>query len=341
MPPVDGTVDRRWAALLTGNFSADGGSSMACRHQSPPFGRSAWRVCNDLGVLRAPRFDIGKRGAPPDEGCLAVSIGVGGSWELEDRLAMLGCAVHAFDPTHELHKAHAEHVYSRPRMHFHFLGLGGRATGSAAGSADSGGLYGAISVGQLRPLDDLFSIARAGRLRQAVDVLKIDCEGCEWDAFADIAQRTPMLLGSVQHILIELHLTPRYGLRSAWQLNTLIGHLVATHGFRVFRKLRKNRGFPWARNQTLPALVRAGVDPVACCTELHFSRPEHSGAFRSHAAWLARLEPGYVAAQEAAALKTHLSASTMESDGTQPRKSNDLSGSSTRKKRQKGSPPHP
>ena len=51
--------------------------------------------------------------------------------------------------------------------------------------------------------------------------------------------------------------------------------------------VRRHRGFPWARNETLPALVKGGLDPVACCAELQFSRTTHSPAFRSHAAWLA------------------------------------------------------
>ena len=127
-------------------------------------------------------------------------------------------------------------------------------------------------------------------------MLKIDCEGCEWDAFADIARRSPMLLASVRHLLLELHLTPRYGLRSASQLNHLMEHLVTHHGFRLFRRPRKNRGFPWARNETLPALRRAGLDPVACCTELHFSRPNHTATFLSHADWLVRMEPKYESA---------------------------------------------
>lgn len=294
-------VDPRWAGMLAGNSSASQRSSMICHHQSRPFGRSAWRLCNDLGVLRKPRFDIGKASGPLDEGCLAISIGIGGSWEFEDGLAALGCSVHAFDPTHELHKAHAEHVYRMPRMHFYFLGLGGPPTINGGGSRAE--LYGSIATGQLRPLDELFRISREGRLRTAVDVLKIDCEGCEWDAFADVARRTPMLLAGVQHVLLELHLTPRYGLRSATQLNTLLHYLIDIQGFRVFRKPHKNRGFMWARNQTLPALVRAGFDPVACCAELHLSRPVHSSAFSSHAAWLARLEPAYAEAQRADSLQ--------------------------------------
>jgi hypothetical protein len=39
-----------------------------------------------------------------------ISIGIGNSWELEDEVAAAGCEVHAFDPTHELHRAHRQHV---------------------------------------------------------------------------------------------------------------------------------------------------------------------------------------------------------------------------------------
>ena len=172
--PLQGTVgapsewvNPRWVTLLKGVFTTS--ANMPCHHPSPPFGRSAWRVCNDLGVLRQPQFSIGKRTGPPDEGCLVVSIGIGGSWELEDRLASYGCAVHAYDPTFELQKRHASHVFSKPRMHFHFLGLSGNKKQAA-------GLYGAVASEQLRPLDELFEVARAGRLRTVVDVLKIDCE---------------------------------------------------------------------------------------------------------------------------------------------------------------------
>ena len=292
------SVDPRWISALTGNSTSNRNIHMPCHHRSPPFGRSAWRLCSDLGVLRKPRFDIGKDKGPPDEGCLVISIGIGGSWDLEDRLASFGCEVHAFDPTFELQKRHLSHVFQKPRMHFHFLGLG---------VSSDGGSYGAVSSGRLKPLDELFAIARQGRLRQAVDVLKIDCEGCEWGAFADAAKRTPILLACVQHLLLEIHVTPRYGLKHVAQFNRLMGHTIDDHGFRLFHKPRRNRGFPWARNETLPALVKGGLDPVACCAELQFSRTTHSPAFRSHAAWLARLEPAYAEAQQAASQKFFMS----------------------------------
>ena len=43
---------------------------------------------------------------------ITVSIGIGNNWEMEDALADMGCSVHAFDPTYELHKAHLAHVHA-------------------------------------------------------------------------------------------------------------------------------------------------------------------------------------------------------------------------------------
>ena len=217
-----------------------------------------------------------------------ISIGIGNSWELEDAVAEAGCEVHAFDPTHELHRAHRQHAYTRPRMRFHFLGL---ATGA---NASIGGGYGGLAGNEcMRPLDEIFDLALAGRLRRAIDVLKIDCEGCEWGAFADIAARKPELLARVQFLLIELHMTPRYNLPNAAPLNTLMGHVMDKHGMRLFRKPKKNRGFPWARNEKTKALVEAGLDREACCAELHLMRTDQSPARRSYVEWLERIEPAF------------------------------------------------
>ena len=302
----------RWSLALRGN-----GSRIHCRHPSASFGRSAWRLCYDIGDLRPPSFNVGKETGYADEGCLVVSIGIGGSWEFEDALAHKGCMVHAFDPTHELMKKHLLHVHDRPRMRYYFLGLGGGSSSAVSGSTGaSKELYGSIGLERLRPLDHLMGLARAGRERRAIDVLKIDCEGCEWQAFNDMEKRTPDLLASVQYLLIELHMTPRYGLVEAAQLNVLMGHLIDRHGFRLFRKPRKNRGFPWARNETLPSLRHAGLDPVACCIELHFMRPGLTNAFASHAAWLARMEPAYKAVQAKQAAVPRKSGSRSTSTST-------------------------
>ena len=67
----------------------------------------------------------------------------------------------------------------------------------------------------------------------------------------------------MQHLLLEIHVTPRYGLKHVAQFNRLMGHTIDDHGFRLFHKPRRNRGFPWARNETLPALVKGGQLKIA------------------------------------------------------------------------------
>ena len=74
----------RWAHALLGR-----GSRMRCHHQSPAYGRSSWRLCNDLGELRGPRLEVVRPRGIPDEGCLAISVGIGNSWEFEDALTAL------------------------------------------------------------------------------------------------------------------------------------------------------------------------------------------------------------------------------------------------------------
>lgn len=268
------------------------GSRLRCRQQSVEHGRlgGGWRICEDLGGLRPARYDVGRRFTPPDEGCIVVSIGIGGSWDFEDAMAQRGCEVHAFDPTMEYHKRHLLHVRDKPGMRFYFLGLGA-ASGANATTGLSGG-YGTI-LHRLRPLDELISLSLAGRLRKAIDVLKIDCEGCEWDAFADLERRTPILLARVQHLLLELHVTPRYGMTHVTKLETLMGHVIARHDFRLFRVPHKSRGFAYARNETPSVLVEAGLDPIACCYEMHFTKREYPVAVQTHGAWLAQVEPAY------------------------------------------------
>ena len=81
------------------------------------------------------------------------------------------------------HEAHAR--AGDAKLHFHFVGLGAGANYTATNHSNS---YGALSS-EFLALDALIATAKPGR-DVPPTILKVDCEGCEWDAFADAARRS-------------------------------------------------------------------------------------------------------------------------------------------------------
>ena len=69
-----------------------------------------------------------------------------------------------------------------------------------------GGTYGNLT-GPLLPLDRI--VKRLGHVGRRIDVLKVDCEGCEWDAFHHLGTTKAGLavLENVDTIYLELHLS--------------------------------------------------------------------------------------------------------------------------------------
>lgn len=93
--------------------------------------------------------------------------------------------------------------------------------------------YGLIAGDRLLPLEGLLSTASLTDESERINVLKIDCEGCEWDAFDDLVRTNPRLLSRVDQIVLELHLRVQFMLTSVRQLERLMRHLLIDHGFRV------------------------------------------------------------------------------------------------------------
>ena len=85
-------------------------------------------------------------------------------------------------------------------------GASGGKGGSASGaSADTRNTYGVIDQSVLLSLDSMVSGLRGGR---SPDVLKVDCEGCEWAALAHVAHSGPVgarLLERTKLLFLELH----------------------------------------------------------------------------------------------------------------------------------------
>ena len=169
---------QRWARVVRGKEL-----NYTCHNQSVPRAPALWtRLSNRWGLATsdADQWQVCYDGWRPSvNGCLGVSIGVGGEFGFEDGLVSQGCTVHAIDPTDSLrerHRIHASKPHLGGRLKFHYLGLGGDRS-----QAKSSSRYGRTdtrtgtgnSSNKFRSLDAVFKLATAGRPTTIIDVLKI------------------------------------------------------------------------------------------------------------------------------------------------------------------------
>jgi len=155
--------------------------------------------------------------------CVAYSFGVGGNYEFEAYIvSQWHCAVHAFDPTRELRELHER---SKPAgVVFHYKGLRGRHALPSQTVVNS---YGSIDMSILSDLPFLL----AENNHRYVDVLKIDCEGCEWAVFNSLDAE--WLGRHVQKLLVEVHFRGAYPtkqqLRKFWNVTLQSFRLAYRH----------------------------------------------------------------------------------------------------------------
>ena len=221
--------------------------------------------CDDDGTLLCPTY---VHGAGRDA-CFVYSFGIDNQWSFEDWAGRGGCEVHAFDPTTRTRASHEAHRANN--VHFHFMGLGARANGTAA-LQDNHYQYGPLG-GAVLALDDL--MATLGHGRRQLSMLKVDCEGCEWEAFDDVARRDPMLLREVCTIVMEVHVSSTLQMGTDAQLKLMASfwqRYIEEAGFRFFL-VHRNYGNPAAWGKMHPVLTGLGFNPKVPAYEIGLHRP--------------------------------------------------------------------
>ena len=210
----------------------------------------------------------------PKEARTMYSIGIGAEWTYQAHALSRDprLVVHAFDPTLQLRERHRNAAKRLgPRVRFHFAGLGGAAAGATQQESPATSAYGALAPSSLRPLRDLVRANPPGERR--IDVLTIDCEGCEWAALEQVWRAgDASLLREVRLLLLEVHLSPTMVAPSPQQFANLFSFLLDELRFRLWF-LRSNDGFPFDRRVVdFIGAASDRIDPGLCCYELGLVR---------------------------------------------------------------------
>lgn len=121
-------------------------------------------------------------------GCLVYNVGSNNQIDFEEAIKELTpCEVHTFDPTLTSPYVGA-HLSA-----FHNVGLRGAEQPARAGTFE------------LQTVEEI--VASLGHVGRRIDILKVDCEGCEWSAMRVVFDAIRGNRLSVGQLLIELHLT--------------------------------------------------------------------------------------------------------------------------------------
>jgi hypothetical protein len=126
--------------------------------------------------------------------CLVYSVGSNGDFSFEiDVKLRYGCEIHTFDPTGNtsLYRSLAKQA----GVEFHSLGLSG-THGQMNNSVTN-------VTSPLLPFPDIAELL--GHHQRHIDILKVDCEGCEYGAFPRVLEGIQQGKYTVGQIQIELH----------------------------------------------------------------------------------------------------------------------------------------
>ena len=176
----------------------------------------------------------------------------------------------------EIHEAHRHRS-----VEFHFLGLGGDqslhkangprrdATAQRERRNHYWNHYGNHSLGALKTLNELIA---SNEGQPSPDVLKIDCEGCEWPALLQMARRTPSVLNHTSVLFLEVHVAASMVPKgtTSEHVSEAFHFLLDVLGFRVWW-MRNNPGYP-ADHKVAEFAREAGVSDGQCCYELALVR---------------------------------------------------------------------
>lgn len=211
----------------------------------------------DASSPAAARATKQKRSLP----CLVYSFGIAKDWAFDRALAEDGCEVHSFDPTTPTLPPDLVSIDGKPGAKFHLWGIKTDFKPNICNGKYSWKAPKVAPNATFMSLDEI--VDRLGHRGRPIDILKLDCEGCEWSAFLS----SPRILEQTKQLLVELHFSQNLGLKTPHDL-TKVGSFydqVLGHENARWKLLRMvtNMGCRGDDN-VLPALSKHGYGGGCC-----------------------------------------------------------------------------
>ena len=240
----------------------------ACDSLVPQKVHHSWPLCLDQ-LQAGPEAGL--------QSCLVYSFGIDNSWGYDDMMAsQYGCEVHSFDPTQNLRAQHEAHKV--PGVAFHYGGLSSNYGFCSKANTWSDERHDGMG-GEMNTLAKWVStLGHASTLSQRrisnrTVIFKIDCEGCEWDAFYQMSRQSPEVLDNIDVIQIELHTSPALQMldfRDVNKFQTFFQYVFVEHGFRLW--YHHNNLGQMSHRVVQKDLGALGLSGQQCCYEIGLAR---------------------------------------------------------------------
>lgn len=185
------------------------------------------------------------------------SFGIADDYDFEAAAGLYGFQVYAFDPTRNYPHDLAKNV------NFFNCGLRGEVSKNWSHSS-----YG-DAVGTLLSLPQILKQTNLNQTQKFI--LKLDCEGCEWEALS-MLKKYPKIFNKILQVNIEMHFTSSLRVDSA----EVLEHMKETYDL-----LLKYGFIPWfifpqggsrADRNHLGKVLENGFPGNICCFEIGFLR---------------------------------------------------------------------
>ena len=221
-------------------------------------GEMPWGICQDF----------------VPSGCLVYSFGIRDIYRAELLYGKNGCEVHAFDCTVNYKSSLGKNVAFHPwclGMDSSELKLDGTIDGVQSMEAEF--------------LDMPSIIRRLGHENRTLTILKMDCEGCEWNGLDTLIREMPTFFNKIDMLLMELHFVTNFIHPNSRERR----HEIETIS-RVMGNFRDYRTFSYSVNSDVSAgrlnnptyfheLYDVGLFVGACCYEFSMVRKDLTSGF--------------------------------------------------------------